>query len=126
MANYQYIIANEGIKYFKSSGTGTDADPYIPSTAITADQISSINNFNVSIGTSSTQVLSANPNRKLLILVNDSDEPIYISLGATATLNNGVRLNKKGGSLTLDNPKYTGVINAICSTGGKNLVGIEA
>ena len=126
MANYQDIIANEGIKYFKSSGTGTDADPYIPSTAITADQISSINNFNVSIGTSSTQVLSANPNRKLLILVNDSDEPIYISLGATATLNNGVRLNKKGGSLTLDNPKYTGVINAICSIGGKNLVGIEA
>jgi len=101
MANYQDIIANEGVKYFKSTGTGTDTDPYIPSTstAISADEVSSITNFNVSIGTSSTQVLAANSNRKLLILVNDSDEPIYVSLGATATLNNGIRLNASGGAL---------------------------
>jgi len=125
MANYQDIIANEGVKYFKSTGTGTDADPYIPSTAISADEVSSITNFNVSIGTSSTQVLAANSNRKLLILVNDSDEPIYVSLGATATLNNGIRLNASGGALALDNPIFKGVVNAISANGSKTLVGAE-
>ena len=127
MANFQDILANEGVRYFKSTGTGTDADPYIPSTstAISADEVSSITNFNVSIGTSSTQVLAANSSRKLLILVNDSDEPIYVSLGATATLNNGIRLNASGGALALDNPIYKGVVNAISANGSKTLVGAE-
>ena len=127
MANYQDIIANAGVKYFKSTGTGTDADPYIPSTstAISADEVSSITNFNVSIGTSSTQVLAANSNRKLLILVNDSDEPIYVSLGGTATLNNGIRLNASGGALALDNPIFKGIVNAISANGSKTLVGAE-
>jgi hypothetical protein len=128
MANFQDIKAQTGIKFFKSSGTGTDADPFVPEVSgiTTADEVTSITNFNVSVGSSSTQVLAANSNRKLLILVNDSDEDIYIALGATATLNSGIRLNKKGGSLTLDDPKYTGVVNAICLSGSKNLVGIEA
>jgi hypothetical protein len=127
MANFQDILANEGVRYFKSTGTGTDADPYIPSTstAISADEVSSITNFNVSIGTSSTQVLAANSSRKLLILVNDSDEPIYVSLGATATLNNGIRLNASGGALALDNPIFKGVVNAISANGSKTLVGAE-
>lgn len=127
MANFQDILANEGVRYFKSTGTGTDADPYIPSTstAISADEVSNITNFNVSIGTSSTQVLAANSSRKLLILVNDSDEPIYVSLGATATLNNGIRLNASGGALALDNPIYKGVVNAISANGSKTLVGAE-
>jgi hypothetical protein len=127
MANFQDILSNVGVRYFKSTGTGTDADPYIPSTstAISADEVSSITNFNVSIGTSSTQVLAANSNRKLLILVNDSDEPIYVSLGATATLNNGIRLNASGGALALDNPIFKGVVNAISANGSKTLVGAE-
>lgn len=127
MANFQDILANEGVRYFKSTGTGTDADPFIPSTstAISADEVSSITNFNVSIGTSSTQVLAANSSRKLLILVNDSEEPIYVSLGATATLNNGIRLNASGGALALDNPIYKGVVNAISANGSKTLVGAE-
>lgn len=127
MANFQDILANEGVRYFKSTGTGTDADPFIPSTstAISADEVSSITNFSVSIGTSSTQVLAPNSGRKLLILVNDSDEPIYVSLGATATLNNGIRLNASGGALALDNPIYKGVVNAISANGSKTLVGAE-
>ena len=95
------------------------------STAISADEISSITNFNVSIGTSSTQVLAANSSRKLLILVNDSDEPIYVSLGATATLNNGIRLNASGGALALDSPIFKGVVHAISANGSKTLVGAE-
>jgi len=128
MSNFQDIKAQTGIKFFKSSGTGTDADPFIPqiSAITTVNEVTSITNFNVSVGSSNTQVLAANSSRKLLILVNDSDEDIYIALGATAILNSGIRLNKKGGSLTLDDPKYTGIVNAICSSGSKNLVGIEA
>ena len=128
MANFQEIKAQTGIKFFKSSGTGSDSDPFVPeiNAITTADEITSITNFNVSVGSSSTQVLSANSSRKLLILVNDSDQDIYIALGATATLNSGIRLNKKGGALTIDDPKYTGVVNAICLNGSKNLIGIEA
>ena len=127
MANFQDIKAQTGIKFFKSSGTGSDSDPFVPeiNAITTANEVSSINNFNVTVGTSSTEVRAANTNRKLLILINDSDENIYIALGQTATLNNGIRLNKNGGSLILNDPKYTGVINAICSSGSKKLVGIE-
>lgn len=125
MSNYKTIYSNEGITHFKSTGTGSDSDPYIPSTNIMPEEVSNITNLNVSIGTSSTQVLAANSNRKLLILVNDSDENIYVSLGGTATLNNGIRLNANGGSFVLDNPIYKGVVNAISSSGSKTLAGVE-
>ena len=127
MANFQDIKSQTGIKFFKSSGTGTDADPFIPemATSTTPGEVSSITNFNVSVGSSSTQVLAANSSRKLLILVNDSDEAIYVSLGAAATLNNGIRLNANGGALALDDPIYKGVVNAISISGSKKIVGIE-
>jgi len=127
MSNFQDIKAQTGIKFFKSSGTGTDADPFIPEmvTSTTPGEVTSITNFNVTVADSSTQVLAANSNRKLLILVNDSDEAIYVSLGATATLNNGIRLNSNGGSVALDDPIYKGVVNAISVSGSKKIVGIE-
>ena len=62
---------------------------------------------------------------RYLVLLNDSDEPIYVSLGATATLNNGIRLNASGGALALDNPIFKGVVNAISANGSKTLVGAE-
>lgn len=125
MSNYKSINSNDGITHFKSTGTGSDLDPYIPLTNIMPDEVSNITNLNVSIGTSSTQVLAANENRKLLILVNDSDENIYVSLGNTATLSNGIRLNADGGSFALDNPIYKGVVNAISYSGNKILAGVE-
>ena len=119
--------AQTGIKVGKSSGTGTDADTFIHerATSTTPGEVTSITNFNVSVGDSSTQVLAANINRKLLILVNDSDEAIYVSLGATAILNNGIRLNSNGGSVALDDPIYKGAVNAISVSGSKKIVGIE-
>jgi hypothetical protein len=127
MANFQDIKAQTGIKFFKSTGTGTDSDPFIPemATSTTPGEVTNITNFAVTVGTSSTQVLAANSNRKLLILVNDSDETMYVSLGATATLNNGIRLNSNGGALALDDPIFKGIVNAICISGSKKLVGIE-
>ena len=128
MANFQDIKAQTGIKFFKSAGTGTDADPFVPeisSNVITTDITEGINNFNVTVNATSTTILSANANRKLLILVNDSNQNIYITLGETAVINSAIRLNANGGSLTLDNPIYTGQISAICASGNKKIIGVE-
>ena len=78
------------------------------------------NNGQVSVGSSSTSVLSTNRNRKFAILVNDSDEAIYVALGSTAVMNKGIRLNASGGNLIIDE-KYTGPVSAICSSGSKVL-----
>lgn len=74
------------------------------------------------VGTSSTLVLAANSSRRFLFLVNDSDENIYVSLGAAAVANEGILLTAGGGALTLDIASmWQGAIYAICASGGKNL-----
>jgi len=79
-------------------------------------------NTKVDVGSSSTAVLSANSTRRFLFLVNDSDENIYVSLGATAVLNEGILLTAGGGALTLDIASmWLGSITAICLSGTKNL-----
>mgnify|MGYP007059453664 CR=1 FL=1 len=80
------------------------------------------NNTSVTVGSSSTSVLTANPTRKTVILTNDSDESIYVSLSGTAVMNQGIRLNSSGGAIVVDlDGIYTGAITAICSSGSKNL-----
>lgn len=81
-------------------------------------------NTAVSVGSSSTTVLAANANRKQAILVNDSDEEMYLKYGATAVANSGLRLNAYGG--TLVETVYTGVIDAICASGSKVITVLEA
>lgn len=79
-------------------------------------------NTKVDVGSTSTPVLSTNANRRFLFLVNDSDENIYVSLGPTAVLNEGILLTAGGGALTLDIASmWLGSISAICASGGKNL-----
>lgn len=74
------------------------------------------------VGSSTTAVLTADAGRKGLILVNDSDEAIYLAFGASAVANEGVRLNASGGALVLDNSLMTTqAINAICASGSKVL-----
>ena len=81
----------------------------------------------VSVGATSTVVLAANADREYACLVNDSDEAIYLGLGQAAGLNAGVRLNANGGSyeITTFGNRFTGSINAICASGGKNLTYTE-
>ncbi len=84
--------------------------------------VTSATNTKKTIANSSTAVLTANPDRAFVILVNDSDEAIYVTLGSTAVINSGIRLNATGGTLKLDNnSRYTGPIAAICASGSKNL-----
>ena len=77
----------------------------------------------ISVGTSSTTVLASNSDRIEAIIVNDSDETVYLNLSGTAVMNEGVRLNASGGALALNT--YTGIITAICTSGGKNLTVTE-
>lgn len=74
----------------------------------------------VSVNNVSTSVVGVNRNRKFLILTNDSDENIYVACASTAVMNQGIRLSANGGSVVIDD-RYTGVVTAICATGGKVL-----
>lgn len=77
----------------------------------------------VTVGATSTLVLSADIYREEILLINDSNEVIYISYGGTsAEMNKGIRLNANGGSATWE---YSVIphkaIYAICTSGNKNL-----
>ncbi len=76
----------------------------------------------VTAAVTTTAVLAANTDRLYALVINDSDEVIYIKLGASAVLNQGIRLNASGGnyemSMKLGN-LYTGAINGISTSGGK-------
>jgi hypothetical protein len=83
----------------------------------------------VTVGSSSTTVLNANDNRTYALLINDSDETIYIKLGATAVANEGIRINANGGSYEISPANanlFTGYIRAICASGSKKLLVTEA
>lgn len=82
----------------------------------------------VSVGNTTTAVLAANAYRTYVLLVNDSDEAIYIKMGAAAAMNTGIRINSGGGSLQIGaqfGNLYTGAINGICSSGSKTLLVTE-
>lgn len=84
-------------------------------------------NTSATVGSSSTEVLGVNSQRGYVLLINDSDENMYISLGGDAVLNQGIRLNAEGGSLEIGigQDNYWGTVNAICSSGGKNITVME-
>ena len=77
----------------------------------------------------STLALAANVARVSALLINDSDEVIYLMFGAGAELNKGVRLAAEGGSYELSIVEGS-VINAAVNcihggTGSKNLLVLE-
>jgi hypothetical protein len=84
---------------------------------------SNVTNTKVSVGSSSTPILSANPNRLEFVVVNDSSQVIYLNLSGTAVINEGIRLNASGGAYM--NSTYEGAISAICASGGANLTVCE-
>jgi len=77
----------------------------------------------ISVGSSSTTLIASNGSRKKLIVVNDSDEDVYVNFSGTAVMNEGIRINKKGGSVTDD--VYTGAVTGICTSGSKNVTVTE-
>jgi len=89
--------------------------------------VSSVNlTSKVSVGSSDTTVLAANPRRRFAVFVNDSDEVIYLNLSATAVMNQGIRLNVTGGSYEINATNlYTGEVSGICTSGTKNITVTE-
>ena len=82
----------------------------------------------ITVGSESTPVLQANPNRKYALLVNDSDVVIYLRIGDDAHLNRGIRLNANGGSYEMSaniGNLDLRAINAIASSSNKNLLVTE-
>lgn len=73
----------------------------------------------VSVGSITTTILASNPARKSAMIVNDSDEDVYLNYSATAVINEGIRINANGGSIREES--YTGVITGITASGGKNV-----
>ncbi|MCL6500695.1 MAG: hypothetical protein K6T16_01525 [Candidatus Pacearchaeota archaeon] len=75
------------------------------------------------VGTSSTQVVPSNPNRKGLVLINTSANQISIAFGANpAVLNSGITLNANGGTYVMDSFTFTTAsVNAIASAADSNL-----
>lgn len=74
----------------------------------------------------STEVLAANVNRVGATVVNDSGDSIYLSLGGTAVVNTGQRLNANGGVLTIDESfMYTGAVNAISVAGSHKVLAVD-
>jgi len=95
----------------------------IGTVTVTPEEVSTATNSNVTVGTGSTTILAANANRISATIVNDSDQVIYLALGATATMNSGVRINANGGSAEIT--QYTGQITGICLSGSKRVTVTE-
>lgn len=85
----------------------------------------------LNVGVNSLTVLGHNGNRSGAIITNDSDTPIYISLGTTAAVvGSGIRLNAAGGVLNIEPDAYgrlwKGAIQAISAGANKNLAWEES
>ena len=81
----------------------------------------------VAVGVASTLVLAANGSRKSAVFVNDSNQPIYLSLGAAAVMNQGIMLPTTGNRKfeINDSNLYLGAVYAIAVGGAKNLTVTE-
>ena len=79
------------------------------------------------VTTASGEVMAANSARRYAIFTNDSDQVIYLSLGGTAVINKGIRLNANGGSYEIKGENlFVGSVKAIhAGSGNKVLTHIE-
>jgi hypothetical protein len=74
----------------------------------------------VTVGTSSVQVAASSPGRQEIYIYNDSGiNIVYLSLGGTAVVGQGPRINPGGDFF--HNNSYTGAISAIATGGGTNV-----
>lgn len=70
----------------------------------------------VSSAATNTSILASNANRRMAIMVNDSDKNAYVKLGATASTTSFSYKLTPGQTLELPMPVYTGAIDAIWET----------
>lgn len=72
-----------------------------------------------SVTNSSTACLAANDNRNFLMLQNDDAAlVVYCAVGATATINNGIRVNAVGTTVIFSPVVPVGAFNCITTAAG--------
>lgn len=80
----------------------------------------------VTIGATSTTVMAANSGRLYAVLTNNSNEDMWVSLGAAAVLNKGIKLMPNQ-SFEINGFKlFRGAVYAICTSGSKSMAIFEA
>lgn len=81
---------------------------------------------NVSVTTSSTEIIDANTKRKWCVLTNIGNQDVFIAAGQTALVDKGALLGKRGGSIILDASNMTTeAINGIVSGGSSTVMILE-
>jgi len=86
----------------------------LPDVAIKTYSSSSVTS--VASAAVSTSILASNANRRMAIMVNDTDKNAYVKLGATASTTSFSYKLTPGQTLELPVPVYTGAIDAIWDT----------
>ena len=86
----------------------------LPDVAIKTYSSSSLTN--VTSAAVSTSILASNANRRMAIMVNDTDKNAYVKLGTTASTTSFSYKLTPGQTLELPIPVYTGAIDAIWDT----------
>lgn len=82
-----------------------------------------ITSSGVLIGNTTTVVVAVNPNRKFLLLINDSDTDIYGAFGTAAVPHAGFLIKANGGGLILDSGGVTQqAVNAITLSGSNKML----
>lgn len=74
----------------------------------------------VTVGAASVQIVASNGGRSEVTICNDhATQVLYLSLGGTAVVGSGIRVNAAGGSYTTN--AYSGAINGIASGAATNV-----
>jgi hypothetical protein len=87
----------------------------LPTTQVSSSSAAITPSETVKLVNGNTELVPANANRKYLLIVNDSNVIIYISLGGNAAVGKGIRLNANGGNYEMSGAfgnLFLGVINA--------------
>jgi hypothetical protein len=98
---------------------------YVQEIAVDSDSavIQNTTDFEELVDVESTIILAANPLRKYVAFTNNGEHSIYLNLGETTTLGQGILLTPAG-SFDFDKP-YFGVISAIAVNDISSISGIE-
>lgn len=67
----------------------------------------------ISVGTTSTELLAANPNRLYAHIINNTSNPVYLQYSSAAALNQGMKLSAGGFLFISGGDLYLGIVNAI-------------
>ncbi len=89
-------------------------------------QLRVITHGGVTVGTGSTVILAANDRRLFAEIINSSNEGVWIKLGATAVVGEGIYIAPNGFSYVIDrNNLWRGAVNGICTSGSKIVGTVE-